>query len=105
MSACVVGKSVIVKLGGYGAIVCQELTVGQVRGMMQGMMHEPGDVVDELLLGDLRLVDLPLFTGLKSDELEQMLPSDLELLVQGCKEANPSFFRMLAKVASPLKQA
>ena len=101
----VVGKSVIVKLSGGRQVVCQELTVGQVRGLMQEMMHKPGDVVDELLLEEVRLLDLPLFTGLQGEELEAMLVSDLDRLVQGCKEANPSFFRMLAKVVSPLKQA
>lgn len=92
------GKSVIKTLSGGQRVCCMELTVGQVRGLLQAT---PGnDLVDELLLEEVRLPDLPLFTGLKLGDLEQMLPSDLEVLVEGCKEANPSFFRMLAKVAS-----
>ena len=98
MSEGAVGKTVIVKLSGNRPVPCLELTVGQVRGLLQG--NGTGVIVEELLLEDVRLIDLPLFTGLKAEDLEQMLPSDLELLVQGCKEANPSFFRMLAKVAS-----
>lgn len=98
MSKGAVGKSVIRKLSDGRGISCLELTVGQVRGLLQ---PKPGaDLVDELLLEDVRLVDLPVFTGLSIEDIEQMLPSDLEQLVDGCKEANPSFFRMLAKVAS-----
>ncbi|CAM4004205.1 hypothetical protein [Ectopseudomonas alcaliphila] len=103
MSEGTTGKSVIKTLGDGTRVCCMELTVAQVRGLLQAT---PGnDLIDELLLEDVRLPDLPLFTGLKLVDLEQMLPSDLEVLVEGCKEANPSFFRMLAKVASPLKQA
>lgn len=98
-----VGKSVIVTLSNGLRVCCMELTVGQVRGLLQG--PSSGDLLDELLLDGVRLVDLPLFTGLKPDELEQMLPSDLELLVEGCKEANRTFFTMLAKVASLQKAA
>lgn len=98
MSEGAIGRSVIKTISGGVRVCCMELTVAQVRGLLQ---PKPGsDVVDELLLEDLRLPDLPLFTGLKAEELEQMLPSDLETLVEGCKEANPSFFRMLATVAS-----
>lgn len=103
MSEGVVGKTVIKTLSNGQRVCCMELTVGQVRGLLQP--RPVSDVLDELLLEDLRLPDLPLFTGLKVEELEQMLPSDLEQLAEGCKEANPSFFRMLAKVASPLMQA
>ncbi|QTS88304.1 hypothetical protein JLK41_09130 [Ectopseudomonas khazarica] len=103
MSEGAIGRSVIKTISGGVRVCCMELTVSQVRGLLQP--RPGGDVVDELLLEDLRLPDLPLFTGLKVEELEQMLPSDLEQLVDGCKEANPSFFRLLAKAASLLKQA
>lgn len=103
MSEGAIGKSVIKQLSDGSKVICQELTVGQVRGLLQNAT--PGELVDELLLEDVRLIDLPLFTGLKAEQLEQMLPSDLEVLVQGCKEANPSFFRMLATVASIRKPA
>ncbi|AVO56168.1 phage tail assembly protein [Ectopseudomonas mendocina] len=98
MSESTVGKSVIKALSDGRRVCCMELTVGQVRGLLEAQAGN--NLVDELLLEEVRLVDLPSFTGLKPEELEQMLPSDLELLVEGCKEANPSFFRMLAKVAS-----
>lgn len=103
MSESAVGKTVIKTLSNGQRVCCMELTVGQVRGLLQGAGS--GDLVDELLLDDVRLVDLPLFTGLKKEELEQMLPSDLELLVEGCKEANRTFFTMLAKVARLQKVA
>lgn len=96
-----IGKSVIKSVSGK-KIVCSELTVAQARKLLQS---QGGDLVDELLLEDIRLIDLPLFTELTADEIDQMLPSDLELVVAGCKEANPTFFRMLAKLASLPKQA
>lgn len=102
MSESAVGKSVIKKVAGL-SVVCSELTVGQVRGLLQ--QNSDGDLLDELLLEDVRLADLPVFTGLPAEDLEQMLPSDLDVLVEGCKEANPSFFRMLAKLASLQKSA
>ncbi|TLX65069.1 hypothetical protein DN820_01790 [Stutzerimonas nosocomialis] len=102
MSETAIGRSVIKEVAGR-RVVCSELTVAQVRGLLQ--QGSAGDLVDELLLEDLRLADLPLFTGLVMEELERMLPSDLEVLVAGCKEANPSFFRMLAKLDSLQKPA
>lgn len=92
------GKSKIETLSTGQRVCCMELTVIQLRGLLEAKTSN--DLIDELLLEDIRLPDLPLFTGLKLEDLEHMLPSDLEKLASGCKEANPSFFRMLAKVAS-----
>jgi hypothetical protein len=103
MSEGTTGKSVIKTLSNGTRVCCMELTVAQVRGLLE--TKAGGDLIDELLLDDVRLPDLPLFTGLKQADLEQMLPSDLEALVDGCKEANPSFFRMLAKVANLRQKA
>lgn len=96
MSEGVIGKSVIKKIGSR-TVVCSELTVAQVR---QLLMAESGDLVDQLLLEHIRLGDLALITGLTGEEIGQMLPSDIDVLAEGCKEANPSFFRLLAKVES-----
>ena len=90
-----IGKSTIKQIGDR-KVVCSELTVAQVRALLQ---PKSCDVVDEILLDEVRVIDLPIFTDLTAEELEQMYPSDLEVLVEGCKEANPSFCRMLAKVA------
>lgn len=92
------GKSKIETLSDGRRVCCMELTVSQLRGLLEAKAGD--NLIDELLLEDVRLPDLPLFTGLKLEDLEQMLPSDLEKLASGSKEANPSFFRMLAKVAS-----
>lgn len=92
-----IGKSAIVVLEGGRKIVCSELTVAQAR---QFMLSPGTGVVDDLLFDDVRLSDLPLFTGLADDEISEMVPSELTLIVEGCREANPDFFRMLAKAAS-----
>lgn len=97
MSSGLVGKSVVKNIGPR-SVVCRELTVAQVRELLQ--QKEGTDLVDELLLDGLRLVDLPVFTGLGEGELAEMLPSELEVIVAGCKEANPSFFRMLDRASN-----
>lgn len=97
-----IGKSVTLAVGGR-KIVCSELTVAQVRQLLQ---QPPGrDLVDEALFPDIRLPDLPLFTGLKAEEIDQMLPSEIEEVVAGCKEANPTFFRMLAALSKQRQPA
>lgn len=89
-----IGKTVIRKLAGKD-VVCRELPVGVVRGLLSSAVV--GDLIDEMLFEDVRLVDLPLFTGLSAEDIEQGLPSELALVVEGCMEANPDFFGMLAR--------
>lgn len=88
------GKTVIRKLAGK-EVVCRELSVAAVRGLLSSETR--GDVLDEMLFEDVRLVDLPLFTTLTPEDVDMGLPSELDLIVEGCKEANPHFFGMLAR--------
>lgn len=89
-----IGKSVIKKVG-EREVICRELTVSQVRGLMQTIGS--GDLISDGLFEELRLVDLTTFTSLTADEIEAMFPSDLAVVVQGCKEANPDFFGLLTR--------
>ena len=97
-----IGKSVTLAIGAR-KVVCSELTVAQVRQLLQREVL--GDLVDEALFTDVRLPDLPLFTGLTVEEIDQMLPSEIEEIVAGCKEANPAFFRMLAALSKQRQPA
>lgn len=92
-----IGKSTIIALGDGRKVVCSELTVAQAR---QFMLSPSTGIVEDLLFDDIRLSDLPLFTDLTDEEISGMVPSELSLIVGGCREANPDFFRMLAKAAS-----
>ncbi|WP_165677466.1 hypothetical protein [Metapseudomonas otitidis] len=89
-----IGKAVIKKVADR-EVVCRELTVSQVRGLMQTIGS--GDLISDGLFKELRLGDLTVFTSLKAEEIEEMFPSDLAVVVQGCKEANPDFFGLLAR--------
>lgn len=94
------GKTVLKKIGGH-EVVCRELTVAEVRGLMQQGVS--GDLVEDLLFEEVRLGDLLRLTNLTKEQLDEMLPSDLRAVVDGCKEANPDFFAMLARLSKPPK--
>lgn len=90
------GKVVVKRIGALD-VVCRELTVGQLRGMLLADIE--GDLVSDYLFEEARLVDLQVFTNLTREQLESLPPSELRGVVDACKEANPDFFGMLARVA------
>lgn len=91
-----IGKSVIKKVG-EREVICRELTVSQVRGLV--MSTGDADLISDYLFEEIRLRDLPTFTNLTAEEVDAMYPSDLVAVVQGCQEANPHFFGLLAREA------
>lgn len=91
-----IGKSVIKKVG-EREVICRELTVSQVRGLV--MSTGDADLISDYLFEEIRLRDLPTFTNLTAEEVDAMYPSDLVAVVQGCHEANPHFFGLLAREA------
>lgn len=88
------GKTVVKKLGDK-EVICRELTVGSVRQLLA--TESSYDIVSDGLFEDIRLADFALLTSLTADEIEVMLPSELAVVVEGCKEANPDFFGLLAR--------
>lgn len=90
------GKTVVVDAAGI-EVVCRELNVGQVRGLMSKSRGESFQAV-ELMFKDIPLDDLTTFTSLTKEQVEDMKPSDLEKVVNGCKEANPHFFALMARL-------
>lgn len=88
------GKTVVRKLSGK-EVICRELSVEAVRKLLQPSAGS--DLLDEMLFEDFRLIDIPLFTGLTSEDIAKALPSELDPIIEGCKEANPHFFGMLAR--------
>jgi len=89
------GKSVLIKVG-KREVICRELTVAGVRQLIQG--QPTADLVNEVLFEDVRLADLEVLTDLTMADVDGMLPSDLRTIVDACKEANPDFFAMLARL-------
>lgn len=94
------GKVVVKRIGDLD-VICRELTVGQLRGMMQAVPD--GDLVADFLFSEARLNDLEKFCNLTREQIDGMRPSDLRVVVEACKEANPDFFAMLARVAEARK--
>lgn len=79
-------------------VVCRELTVGQLRGMFSS--QPTGDVVADFLFEDLRLSDIRLMSSLTDEQLLELHPTELREVVAACREANPDFFGMLARLAA-----
>lgn len=94
------GKVVVKRVGDID-VICRELTVGQLRGMVQTDIE--GDLVADFLFQEARLSDLQKMSSLSREQLEGLRPSELRLVVDACKEANPDFFEMLARVAAARK--
>lgn len=96
------GKTVITKIDDK-EVVCRELTVGGVRKLLGE--ESTYDLISDGLFVDVRLADLEVLTNLTRDEVEAMLPSELAVVVQGCKDANPDFFGLLARLNKARPQA
>lgn len=89
------GKTVTRKLGDK-EVICRELPVGAVRQLLA--KAAPGDIISAALFEDIPLDDLPTLTNLTKEDVDAALPSELAAVVDGCKEANPHFFAMLARL-------
>ena len=89
------GKTVIKKVAGR-EVICRELSVAQVRNLLEA--PSIADVVSEALFESIRLVDLPTWTNLQTSDVDDLLPSQVAVIVEGCREANPHFFEMLARL-------
>lgn len=89
------GKTAIRKLGDK-EVVCRELSVAGVRQLMTRSAST--DLINAALFKDIPLDDLPQLTNLTKEDIDEALPSELAAVIEGCKEANPHFFDMLARL-------
>lgn len=93
-----IGKVVNKRIGEL-EVVCRELTVGRLRALLAAQPEF--DVVRDMLFEDVRLGDLLVLTNLTIEQIEDLPPSALSIVVAGCREANPDFFGMLARLKRP----
>lgn len=93
-----IGKVVNVRVGDI-EVVCRELTVAKLRGVLES--QRAGDLLTDFLFVEVPLDQLPVLTNLTLDQIELMEPSAIRLVIEGCKQANPDFFGLLARIASP----
>lgn len=80
-------------------VVVRELSVAAIRSVFA---ESSGDSIGDALFLDIRLADLPTFTSLTKEDLEDLAPSQIRLVIDLCKEKNPDFFAMLARFHSRL---
>ncbi|PTQ70352.1 hypothetical protein [Pseudomonas sp. GV071] len=92
------GKSKVMMVGAR-EVICRELTVAAARNLLQS--ENSGDLVKDALFLDVRLDELVLFTNLTSADISDMYPSELALVVEGCRAVNPDFFAMLDRLSKP----
>ena len=95
------GKTKVLKLD-QREIICRELSVSDVRKLLSS---GPPDSLVDMLFPEIQVSDIPVFTSLTVDEVEEMMPSDLRTVIDACREVNPDFFGMLARLNPPLKPA
>lgn len=89
---------------GSQSITVREMTVQQVRAFLQDAAKGgTTDTVDALILDDCELSTLRSMCSLTVDQIGEMKPSELEAVKDKCKELNPHFFAMLAKLTDMAK--
>lgn len=94
--------SKVIVVGGTEVIV-RELTVAGVRNLVLAEKDE--SLVDSTLFEDARLSDLQVFTNLTADDISELKPSQLRLVLDSCKEMNPDFFMWQARTFKRLAEA
>lgn len=94
------GKVIVRRIGEL-EVVCREMTVGQLRGLLASELA--GEVIGDFLFETVRLDDLQHMTNLTAEQVAELRPSQLREVVEACREANPDFFGMLARLAAARK--
>ena len=84
-------------------VVCRELTVLQVRGWIEGLGRVAPDPLDGALFEDCTLDDLKLMTDLNDEKINGLRPTQIDQLIQVCKELNPHFFALLGRMAAAVR--
>lgn len=91
-----IGRTVVKEVEGL-KVTCHELTVAELRGVLARKSSD--DLLSEGLFRDVALADLHLFTSLTQEQIEAYKPSELSEVISGCREANPDFFDLLARLS------
>ena len=92
-------KTKVINLTPDLILTVQELTVAEVRDWISTVENkaEP-DLVAELLTDDISLSDLPRFCAITPEQVDSLTQSELTALLATCKELNPHFFALRAKI-------
>ena len=87
-----------IQVGGLDVEV-RELTVGEIRNWLASVARLPMaedvvDVVDVMLLDQVRLLDLSMLSTITPAQIEQLAPSHLRQVLEAAKQLTPDFFAM-----------
>lgn len=87
----------VIQVGALDVIV-KELTVSEVRALLN---QDPGDVdlVGDFIFSDVRLRDLTVMTSLTEHQLEDLLPSQIQEVIESCKGMNRHFFELMGRLS------
>ncbi|MCY1275486.1 hypothetical protein D9M68_303580 [compost metagenome] len=77
-------------------VVFRELTVEQIRAMAADRAEF--NLITDGLFEELSLRDIPRMCSLTDEQLESMLPSEIDEVIRLCKERNTHFFKLLARL-------
>lgn len=75
----------------------RELTVRDIRALIKPNESGEVDVIAESLMDDVSFEVIAEMTDLNVSDLEDMKPSQIKQVVDGCREVNQSFFAMIKK--------
>ena len=85
-------------------LVVRELSVAEVRNWIGSLDAKEVDLVDELLIDGVQLSAVRLMAGISKDEMEEMMPSELDKVVDAAKMVNHRFFSMVDRVVAASRQ-
>ena len=97
------GLTKVVQIDGR-EITVRELAVWEIRNWIGSLDGKDIDLVDELLIDGVQLSAVRLMSGISKEDMEQMVPSDLDKVVDLCKQVNHRFFSMVDRVVAASRQ-
>lgn len=82
---------------GGRVVLIRELKVRDIRDWLASKKGAT-DIVDASLFEKIPLDDLPRFTDLTMEDIDELAPSEIALIIEKIEEVNPDFFAMREKV-------
>jgi hypothetical protein len=83
---------------GERRITARELTLAEVRAWLADLSGVAADLIGDDLFDGITLGELTRLCDLPAADAESMTPSELQFVVDACREANPHFFGLRARL-------
>ncbi|MBX9754644.1 MAG: hypothetical protein K2X80_07815 [Pseudomonadaceae bacterium] len=88
-------------MAGEQGVICRELTVLQVRAWIEAAGQEGAvDVVAEMLFPACSFDSLKRMTDLTDEQINTLRPSQVNAVIEVCRELNPDFFVLLGRLST-----